>query len=509
MILDIHTHLPPAAQWPLFLEHCRDCGITLAVVSSLGSWARYPDADDIRRANDEARCMAETAQGMVLWFAYINPQNDNALTELDRALADGACGVKLWVSLKDPATGSLARVLPILAEAERRRVPVLIHTYQRTDANLEGEVTVAEFADLARQFPTLTMIAAHSGGNWRQCLGLLRDLPNTVVDICGGYPETGMVEALVADLGVERVLYGSDALGRSFVSQVAKVTLSSLSEADQERILWENSARLLKLTPGQVSAAQMTAAGLPATPRLALPAFAEDHFCFAGSWPFRSSAAPTPADLDCALAAVGIARAYVADAASVYALDVLAANRAFLDAASGRPRLAPLALMVPYAPNWRAVLEESRGRAVGGVVYPYLHNWRLDEPRWRPFFEACAAAGFPLWINTAISDGRFRHRGVVWRDVSTDELIAWMQAAPANDYVVQGAGFGQIKAALERCPQARRVRFEISKLTDTSTVLPALVRQHGWDRLVLGSEFPFRDLRQVRQAAGVLCGAVA
>jgi len=507
MILDIHTHVPPESQWGLFLRHCRDNGIALAVTSGLGSWARYPDAADVRRANDEARRLAAFSGGMVLWFAYLNPQNENWSDELDQAVAEGACGVKLWVALKDPVTGSLERVPPVLAAAAHHRLPVLIHTYQRTDTNLEGEVTVAEFAGLARRFPEVPMIAAHAGGNWRQCLGLLRDLPNTFVDICGGYPEAGMAEALVADLGAERVLYGSDALGRSFASQIAKVELADLAPADKRRLLWDNGARLLGITPAQVAAAPRAAAALPASPRLELPVFTEDHFCFAGHWPFRASPCPTPAALDRAVAAAALERAYAADAGSVFALDLLAANRAFAESARGLAHLAPLATLAPYAPNWRPVLQEAVGRFAGGIVYPYLHNWRLDDPSYAPFFAACSEAGLPLWINAATSDGRFRHRGTVCRDVSADELVAFVQAAPPNGYVVQGAGVAAIRAVLERCPGAHHVRFEISRLTDTSAVLAGLIEHHGWDRLVLGTEFPFRDLRQVRQTARVLCGA--
>ena len=33
MIIDIHTHVPPESDWPLFLQHCRDNGVTLAVTS--------------------------------------------------------------------------------------------------------------------------------------------------------------------------------------------------------------------------------------------------------------------------------------------------------------------------------------------------------------------------------------------------------------------------------------------------------------------------------------------
>jgi predicted TIM-barrel fold metal-dependent hydrolase len=43
---------------------------------------------------------------------------------------------------------------------------------------------------------------------------------------------------------VDRVLYGSDAQGRAFIGQLAKVVGAELEVTDKRRILWDNSARL-------------------------------------------------------------------------------------------------------------------------------------------------------------------------------------------------------------------------------------------------------------------------
>jgi predicted TIM-barrel fold metal-dependent hydrolase len=49
----------------------------------------------------------------------------------------------------------------------------------------------------------------------------------------------------VRELGAERVLYGSDAGGRSFASQLAKVYGAPISERQKRMILGENLKRLL------------------------------------------------------------------------------------------------------------------------------------------------------------------------------------------------------------------------------------------------------------------------
>jgi hypothetical protein len=54
-----------------------------------------------------------------------------------------------------------------------------------------------------------------------------------------------MVEMAVRELGAERVLYGSDAGGRSFASQLAKVYSADIPVESKRLILRENLRRLL------------------------------------------------------------------------------------------------------------------------------------------------------------------------------------------------------------------------------------------------------------------------
>jgi predicted TIM-barrel fold metal-dependent hydrolase len=53
------------------------------------------------------------------------------------------------------------------------------------------------------------------------------------------------VETAVRELGAERVIYGSDAGGRSFASQLAKVMGAEISDAAKRLILGENLRQLL------------------------------------------------------------------------------------------------------------------------------------------------------------------------------------------------------------------------------------------------------------------------
>ena len=500
VLIDMHIHCRPPRykdQWPVFVREFRRNGLALAITSSLGRWSRYPDSDEVRQGNAQARDFAAGSDGMVRWLAYLNPQNADWREELDRCLSEGAIGIKLWTAMKDEG-GSLKHAGELIAYASRKDVPVLIHTYNRTEQCLPGEVTIEEFAELAEQAPAAVLIAAHAGGNWRHSLGVLRGrLENACVDISGSYPEKGMVEALVKDIGAERVLFGSDMLGRSLPSQIAKVLFADITEEEKEEILWKNAVRVFRL-------------GAPATPSgegpglrsaAELPAADVDHFCFCGRWPLFETSCPTPAELEAVLAEHDIRTAYTGDLGSVYRLDLEAANRAFLRACEGCSRLAPLAIVNPRGHNWRRVLDNLGAGFAGVLVSPYLHNWQLDDRAHAEFFDICAGKAIPLWINCALGDHRFCHSGLGARLVSADEVLGFCRLAPRNAYVFQGLMSGHISQVLKKGPPLEGMKFEISRLTDNTGALESVLRGGGLPHLVMGSEFPLRDIRTVRWVA--------
>ena len=86
MIIDIHTHVPARTQWDRFIAECLVNGVDVAVASSLGvsGWPPYPDSDHVSQANDHACSFAEFGGDMVLWFAYLNPQNPDWEAEFHR-----------------------------------------------------------------------------------------------------------------------------------------------------------------------------------------------------------------------------------------------------------------------------------------------------------------------------------------------------------------------------------------------------------------------------------------
>lgn len=164
---------------------------------------------------------------------------------MERCLDAGMIGVKLYNQYRicDPVVG------PILELAAARKVPVLEHAGHITaPEHLERQPLISHgehFKEAGDNHPDAVIIHAHigGGGDWERTLRAMRYAsPNIHVDISGSNLDDGQVEFAVAELGVERVLFGSDG---TMAGGVGKVIDATITDAERELIFWGNAARLL------------------------------------------------------------------------------------------------------------------------------------------------------------------------------------------------------------------------------------------------------------------------
>jgi len=249
LIWDVHAHLSgvagdtPETRLERLLEFADRLGVARLCISMGMSWAYDPTPEELRRQNDEVLRAVARYPDRAFGFVYLNPNHlEVSLAELDRCVRDGPMvGVKLWVARRcnAPELDFLVR------RATELKAVVLQHTYLKATGNLPGESTPADLAELARRHPAATLICGHTGADWERGIRAIRDCPNVYADLCGSDPTAGFTEMAVRELGAERVLYGSDAGGRSFASQLAKVLGARIPQAAKRLILGENLRRLL------------------------------------------------------------------------------------------------------------------------------------------------------------------------------------------------------------------------------------------------------------------------
>jgi hypothetical protein len=205
-----------------------------------------PSPTDVRQSNDLAMRIVAAHPGFYSGFCYLNPAHEPrcVLDEIERCVVDGnLSGIKLWVAVRATDT----RLDPLMQRAAELEIPVLHHAWYKADGQAGNESTAAEVADLARRHPKVPIIMAHLGGvRWRGVLDI-KPYSNVLVDTSGSQPVAGLVEYAVAQLGAERVVFGSDWPLRNYAVQKARVSGAQISERAKACILGENAARLLRL----------------------------------------------------------------------------------------------------------------------------------------------------------------------------------------------------------------------------------------------------------------------
>ncbi|MFH1085590.1 MAG: amidohydrolase family protein [Chloroflexota bacterium] len=258
MIIDVHIHYvgghPAPHEHQSFMESMeamlrmgRKLGIERQVLLSM----RYgPEADALLRET------ADRFPGEVIPFMRGSFLDPACPANIERGVREyGFKGVKLYDELPELPLEGLVAGYPIYLKAAELGVPVLIHAWHPEEGLTVQASEMLGYAyfparmieALGQRYPATQFIIAHAGGLWIKAFQAAQPYPNIYFDVSGFDPERGIVEAGVAILGAERILFGSDVPGRSYAAQLAKVQAAEISARDKTLILGENAAALLGL----------------------------------------------------------------------------------------------------------------------------------------------------------------------------------------------------------------------------------------------------------------------
>ncbi|MDP6775762.1 MAG: amidohydrolase family protein [Candidatus Latescibacteria bacterium] len=214
--------------------------------SQLVGGGRIAPMEDVRSRNDAVMGAVERHPKRIRGLCFVIPSYyKEALAEVERCLDAGFIGIKLYNQYKisDPAVG------PVLDLAAERHIPVLEHAgYPSSPEFRESQPNISHgehFAEASERHPDTMMIHAHigGGGDWERTIRAMRYAsPNVYVDVSGSNLDDGQVELAVAELGAERVLYGSDGTMEGCVGKVIDATIS---HEERELIFWGNAERIL------------------------------------------------------------------------------------------------------------------------------------------------------------------------------------------------------------------------------------------------------------------------
>lgn len=249
MIWDLHCHLSgvpgrtPDERMAQLVAAAERLGIERLCVYMGMTWSQDPSPDDLRKQNDDVLQALSHWHDRAFGFVYVSAKHVEAsLAELERCVAQGPMvGVKLWVAKRCAAE----EIDPLIRRAAELKAVIFQHTWIKTGGNYEGESTPADLAELAARHPDVPLICGHTGGNWELGIRTIRPFKNVSVDLAGSDATSGITEMAVRELGAERVIYGSDAGGRSFASQLAKVQGANIPDKAKRLILGQNLRRMM------------------------------------------------------------------------------------------------------------------------------------------------------------------------------------------------------------------------------------------------------------------------
>ncbi|MBB5791203.1 amidohydrolase family protein [Jiangella mangrovi] len=229
-----HPSLPTLGVDAL-LQAMDDGGIERAVVGAVGRWVAVDNAE----GNRTLAGWAQAHPDRLAFWATVSPwYGARACAELERAFADGACGLKLAPSVQ--GFGLLSPLLePVLDVAEEHGRPV----YVVTGVPVASEPL--QLAELALRRPGLTFVMGRSGRTdfSLDLLPALTTGPNLVAETA--YNGASLIATLVATLGADRVLFSSDAPFNDAGLELARAERAGLADADRAAVLGGSATKLL------------------------------------------------------------------------------------------------------------------------------------------------------------------------------------------------------------------------------------------------------------------------
>lgn len=221
-------------------------GITEYWCSSPITGGRLASIEEVCAENDAVLRAMKRFPDHIRGLCFVIPGHyQHALDEIDRCLDAGMIGLKLYnqYRIDDPA------VYPVLERIIERRVPLLEHAGLPTAREfLDAQPQISNgqhFAEMNRRYPEAMVIHAHigGGGDWENTIRAMRGTsPNLVCDVAGSNLDDGQVELAVAEMGADRVLFGTDG---TMTGSVGKVIDATLTDEEKDMIFWGNAKRIL------------------------------------------------------------------------------------------------------------------------------------------------------------------------------------------------------------------------------------------------------------------------
>lgn len=190
-------------------------------------------------------------------FASVDPNDGvEAIELLEKCIRDyGLKGLKIHPSMQHFRADDVELLTPLMLKVEALSIPVLLHSWAWFDGQ-DNNSSPSRVMNLARKFPNITFIMAHTGGmrfmdllviSRRKRIGQLDnlyvDISSILFDVANG-PMAPIFRWTLEQIGLDRVLMGSDFPDYSLVEMVKLVRDLGFDENGLKLVMGENAQRL-------------------------------------------------------------------------------------------------------------------------------------------------------------------------------------------------------------------------------------------------------------------------
>ena len=239
-IVDMHSHVGraafsiPATDAESIVKSMDRLGIDITVTTALCPLR----AEDEERANKEVLEASRAYPGRILGYLWAYPKTlPPTEDEVDRRVAAGFVGVKFHNVNGIEYTHEAYE--PYLAVADRRRMPVLLHTWGQED-------DFKQVRELVKRYPNVSVLLAHSGSCQEDdYVHIAKELENVYLELAVSTSPRGLIERFTQAAGAENLVWGSDVAFINQAQQLGKVVGAKIAEDQKRQILGGNARRIL------------------------------------------------------------------------------------------------------------------------------------------------------------------------------------------------------------------------------------------------------------------------
>jgi predicted TIM-barrel fold metal-dependent hydrolase len=197
-------------------------------------------AVDNSEGNDQILAAARSHPERLIPFTTANPWfGERARAELTRTFAEGSAGVKFHPGFQG-FTLSDDVFLPLVELAVEHGKPMFFH------AGTPISSMPYQFTELAMRYPEGIFIMGHMAYSdfWYEVSASAACVDNLYLETSHHVP--GFVRTVTHQVGVEKILFGSDSPYGSMEVELEKIRTVFTSESDCNRILSANLQRILE-----------------------------------------------------------------------------------------------------------------------------------------------------------------------------------------------------------------------------------------------------------------------